>query len=157
MLFCLKINIILKLALPWIAQFCIVAFFCILIFRSKNLQCLKTTAKCLEVWSLYEIKWRHYFTDDTSVAPIPDLLEVQLDSYRTFLEKWIDEAFKEVFPINDFSWERIDIYYKWYFLEEPKYDAESCKRKNLNYEAPLKVRLEMLTKKLEKLKNKTFI
>jgi DNA-directed RNA polymerase beta subunit len=31
-------------------------------------------------------------------------------------------------------------------LEEPKFDAETCKRKNLNYEAPLKVRLEMLNK-----------
>lgn len=128
------------------------AFFCILIFKQNFTMPKKTTAKCLEVWSLYEIKWRHYFTDDTSVAPIPDLLEVQLDSYRTFLEKWIDEAFKEVFPINDFSWERIDIYYKWYFLEEPKYDAESCKRKNLNYEAPLKVRLEMLNKETWEIK-----
>lgn len=106
----------------------------------------QTTDKCREVWSLYEIKWRHYFTDDTSVAWVPDLLEVQLDSYKTFLEKGIDEAFKEIFPINDFSWERIDIYYKGYFLEEPKYNAETCKKKNLNYEAPLKVRLEMLNK-----------
>lgn len=52
---------------------------------------------------MYEIAGRHYFTDDTSVAWVPDLLEVQLDSYKTFLEKWIDEAFREIFPISDFS------------------------------------------------------
>lgn len=101
---------------------------------------------------MYEIKWRHYFTNDTSVAPIPDLLEVQLDSYKSFLEKWINEAFKEIFPISDFSGERIDIYYKGYFLEEPKYDAETCKKKNLNFEAPLKVRLEMLNKETWEIK-----
>jgi len=113
----------------------------------------KTTAKCSEVWSLYEINGRHYFTDDNSVAPIPDLLEVQLDSYKSFLETWIDEAFKEVFPICDFSWERIDIYYKGYFLEEPKHDSETCKKKNLNYEAPLKVQLEMLNKETGEIKS----
>ena len=93
----------------------------------------ETSKKCWEVGSLYEIAGRHYFTDDTSVAWVPDLLEVQLDSYKTFLEKWIDEAFREIFPISDFSGERIDIYYKGYFLEEPKFDAETCKKKNLNF------------------------
>ncbi|MDD5770227.1 MAG: DNA-directed RNA polymerase subunit beta, partial [Candidatus Gracilibacteria bacterium] len=113
----------------------------------------KIMSKCEEVGSLYEVKSRHYFTNDTSVAPIPDLLEVQIDSYKTFLEKGIDEAFKEIFPINDFSGERIDIYYKGYFLEEPKYDAETCKKKNLNYEAPLKVQLEMLNKETGEIKS----
>ncbi|MDP5038854.1 MAG: DNA-directed RNA polymerase subunit beta [Candidatus Gracilibacteria bacterium] len=112
----------------------------------------KTTQKCAEVGSLYEIQGRHYFTDDTSVAPIPDLLEVQLDSYNIFLDKGIDEAFREIFPISDFSGERIDIFYKGHFLEDPKHDSETCKRKNLNYEAPLKVRLEMLNKETGEIK-----
>lgn len=110
------------------------------------------TPKCKEVWSLYEIWGRHFFTDDSSVAPIPDLLEVQLNSYRNFLEKWIDEVFRDIFPISDFSGERIDIYYKWYTLEEPKFDPETCKKKNLNYESSLKVRLEMLNKETWEIK-----
>jgi DNA-directed RNA polymerase subunit beta len=112
----------------------------------------KTSSSKNEIWSLYEIKGRHYFTDDTSVAWVPELLEVQLDSYKNFLEKGIDNAFREVFPISDFSGEKIDIYYKWYFLEEPKYDVEACKKKNLNFEAPLKVRLEMLNKETWEIK-----
>jgi len=104
------------------------------------------------IWSLYEIKGRHYFTDDRSIAWIPELLEVQLNSYKDFLENGIDKAFKDVFPISDFSNERIDIYYKWYTLEEPKFDPETCKKKNLNYEAPLKVRLEMLNKETWEIK-----
>ena len=110
------------------------------------------TPKSKEVGSLYEIKGRHYFTDDGSVASIPDLLEVQLNSYNEFLEKWLDKVFAESFPISDFSGEKIDIYYKWLYLEEPKYDAETCKRKNLVYEAPFKAKLEMLNKESGEIK-----
>ncbi len=112
----------------------------------------KTSAKTKEVGSLYEIKGRHYFTDDRSIAGIPELLEVQLDSYRDFLETGLDKVFNESFPISDFSGEKVDIYYKGFALEETKYDAETCKRKNLNYEAPLKVRLEMLNKETGEIK-----
>ncbi len=108
--------------------------------------------KKVDIWSMYEIKWRHYFTDDRSIAWIPELLEIQLDSYRNFLKEGIDKTFKESFPISDFSWEKIDIYYKGFNLEEPKFDPETCKRKNLNYEAPLKVRLEMLNKETWEIK-----
>jgi len=105
-----------------------------------------------DVGSLYDIKGRHYFTDDKSVVGIPELLEVQLDSYKDFLENGIDKTFQESFPVSDFSGEKIDIYYKGFNLEEPKFDPETCKRKNLNYESPLKVRLEMLNKETWELK-----
>ena len=65
-----------------------------------------------EIGSLYDIHGRHYFTDDRSVAGIPELLEVQLDSYKNFLEEGLDKTFQESFPISDFSGEKIDIYYK---------------------------------------------
>jgi len=113
---------------------------------------VKTTDKSKEVGSLYEIKGRHFFTDDRSVAWIPELLEVQLDSYNDFLKNWIDKVFSDSFPISDHSGEKVDIYYKWFALEEPKYDPETCTRKNLNYEAPLKVRLEMLNKETGEIK-----
>ncbi len=112
----------------------------------------KASDKCNEVGSLYEIKGRHFFTDDRSVVWIPELLEVQLNSYNDFLTNWIDKVFKDSFPISDHSLEKVDIYYKGFTLEEPKYDPETCIRKNLNYEAPLKVRLEMLNKETGEIK-----
>ena len=112
----------------------------------------KASDKCKEVGSLYDIKGRHFFTDDRSVVWIPELLEVQLDSYNEFLTNWIDKVFNDSFPISDHSLEKVDIYYKWFALEEPKYDAETCIRKNLNFEAPLKVRLEMLNKETGEIK-----
>ena len=60
--------------------------------------------------------------------------------------------FNESFPISDHSWEKVDIYYKGFALEEPKYDPVTCTRKNLNYEAPLKVRFEMLNKETGEIK-----
>ena len=105
-----------------------------------------------EVGSLYDIRGRHYYTDDRSVAGIPELLEVQLDSYHHFMNVGLDKVFQESFPIEDFSWEKIDIYYKGLSIDEPKYDAETCKRKNLNYEAPFKAKLEMLNKETGEIK-----
>jgi DNA-directed RNA polymerase subunit beta len=101
---------------------------------------------------LYDIKGRHYFTNDKSIAGIPELLEVQLDSYRDFLDTGLDKVFADSFPIEDFSGEKVSIYYKGLNIEEPKYGLEDCKRKNLNYEAPLKVRLEMLNKETGEIK-----
>ena len=112
----------------------------------------KQTAKNKEVWSLYDIKWRHYFTDDTSIAGFPDLLEVQLESYNSFLKEWLDKVFSDSFPIEDFSEEKVSIFYKWLKIEDPKYSVEDCVRKNLNYEAPMKVKLEMLNKETGEIK-----
>ena len=105
-----------------------------------------------EVGSMYDIRGRHYYTDDRSVAGIPELLEVQLDSYHNFMNVGLDKLLQESFPIEDFSGEKIDIYYKWLSIDEPKYDAETCKRKNLNFEAPFKAKLEMLNKETGEIK-----
>ncbi|MDD3646178.1 MAG: DNA-directed RNA polymerase subunit beta [Candidatus Gracilibacteria bacterium] len=111
-----------------------------------------STATTKDIGSLYDIKGRHYFSDDRSIAGIPELLEVQLDSYRDFLSSGLDKVFNDSFPIDDFSGEKVSIYYKGLNIEEPKYGIEDCKRKNLNFEAPLKVRLEMLNKESGEIK-----
>ncbi len=102
--------------------------------------------------SLYEIEGRHYFTNDRSIIELPNLIEVQLDSYNDFLSNRLDRAFRETFPIQDFSGEKIEISYKGLMLDEPKYSMGEAKRKNLNYEAPLKIRLEMLNKESGEIK-----
>ncbi len=105
-----------------------------------------------DVGSLYDVRGRHYYTDDRAVVELPELLEVQLDSYNEFLQKGLDKTFADAFPICDFSGEKIDIYYKWLSIEDPKFDVETCKRKNLNYEAPFKAKLEMLNKETWEIK-----
>ena len=111
-----------------------------------------TNKKTEQVWSLYEVSGRHFFTDDRSIAGIPELLEVQLDSYNDFLHNGLNKVFEDNFPIEDHSEEKVSIYYKWMFMEEPKYSPEECQRKNLSYEAPLKAKMEMLNKETGEIK-----
>ncbi len=111
-----------------------------------------TNKKTKEVGSLYEVGGRHFFTDDRSIAGIPELLEIQLDSYNDFLHNGLNKVFDDSFPIDDHSEEKVSIYYKWMFMEEPKYSPEECQRKNLSYEAPLKAKMEMLNKETGEIK-----
>ena len=101
---------------------------------------------------IYSDQGRYFFNDDRTILELPGLIEVQLDSYDDFLKTKLDKAFNEVFPIEDFSGEKIAVYYKGYSLEDPKYSVSDCKRKNLNYEAPLKARFEMLNKQSGEIK-----
>ena len=101
---------------------------------------------------IYSVQGRYFFNDDRTILELPGLIEVQLDSYQDFLDNRLDKAFQEVFPIDDFSEEKLSVYYKNYTLEEPKYSISDCKRKNLNYEAPLKGRFELLNKQTGEIK-----
>jgi DNA-directed RNA polymerase subunit beta len=111
-----------------------------------------TNKKTEEVWSLYEVGGRHFFTDDKSIAGIPELLEIQLDSYNDFLHNWLNKVFEDSFPIDDHSEEKVSIFYKGMFMEEPKHTPDACQRKNLSYEAPLKAKMEMLNKETGEIK-----
>ncbi|MBP8016877.1 DNA-directed RNA polymerase subunit beta [Candidatus Gracilibacteria bacterium] len=105
-----------------------------------------------ELKSLYDVKGRYFFTNDRSILEIPKLIEVQLDSYKSFIDYRLNKVFEETFPISDFSGEKIDIFYKGLSLEDSKYSISDCKRKNLNYESSLKIRLEMLNKQTGEIK-----
>ena len=95
---------------------------------------------------LYHIRGRYFFSDDRSIIELPEMIEVQLESYKYFLDHLLNQAFVDAFPIDDFSGEKVSIYYKSLSIEEPKYSISECKRKNLNYEAPFKAKFEMLNK-----------
>ena len=71
---------------------------------------------------------------------LPNLVEIQTDSYKWFLEQGIDEVFKEVFPIANFSESRFFDYIDCQ-LDEPKYTYLQCKERGYTYSAPLHVRL----------------
>ncbi len=95
---------------------------------------------------------RYYFNKEALDFPYPDLLEVQTDSYRWFLEEGIRELFDEVSPITDVSEKKIELYFKEYELERPRYSVNEVKLKNLNYEASLKVHVQMVNKETGEIK-----
>ena len=92
---------------------------------------------------------RKSFGRIAEVAPLPNLIEVQKASYDTFLlqredeSSRLEEVFKSVFPIRDFS-ERSQLEFVRYELEAPKYDVEECQQRGMTYGAPLKVTLRLV-------------
>ena len=84
---------------------------------------------------------------------MPNLIEVQRESYEHFLQmntplaertdEGLGGVFKSVFPITDFS-ERATLEYVSYEFEPPKFDVEECMQRDLTFQAPLKVRLQLV-------------
>jgi DNA-directed RNA polymerase subunit beta len=87
------------------------------------------------------------------ISRMPNLIEVQKSSYDHFLQIGVlpearedvglQEVFKSVFPIRDFS-ERAELQFVKYELEEPKYDVEECQQRGMTFAAPLKVTLRLV-------------
>lgn len=96
---------------------------------------------------------RRYFNDriDKNII-LPNLIEIQLDSYRWFLEYGIRELLDEISPITDFSGKKLELQFLDHTIDEPKHDPETCKIKNLTYEAPLKVHVQLINKESGEIK-----
>ncbi len=75
--------------------------------------------------------------------PLPDLVEIQKDSYKWFLREGIEEIFEEVSPIKDFGGQKLELSFLDYYFDEPKFGERESKRKNITYEAPLRVNVEL--------------
>ena len=88
-----------------------------------------------------------FFGKYPGAIPLPDLIEVQLDSYNWFMEHGLKELFEESSPIRDWSGKELELYFADYYFDEPKYNETEAKKLNLSYEAPLRVKLRLVNKK----------
>ena len=96
---------------------------------------------------------RKYFGRLQAAVDMPNLIEVQRTSYEQFLQREVpvkertdtglQEVFKSVFPIKDFS-ERGTLEFVSFEFEFPKYDVEECQQRGMTYAAPLKVTLRLV-------------
>lgn len=90
---------------------------------------------------------RKFFTDFKEVMPMPNLIEIQLDSYKWFLDEGLAELFDEINPISDFIGRDLELYFEDYYLDEPKFTEVESRNKNITYEAPLRVKTRLVNKK----------
>jgi DNA-directed RNA polymerase subunit beta len=95
---------------------------------------------------------RKFFTKITEAIPLPDLIELQTKSYAWFFKKGLAELFEEVSPIKDIMGRDLELYFLEYYLDEPKFDETTSKAKNINFEAPLRVKARLTNKKTGELK-----
>src|SRR5512132_2595001 len=96
---------------------------------------------------------RKSFGRIAAAVDMPNLIEVQKSSYDQFLQRstpaeqrsdtGLQEVFKSVFPIRDFS-SRGTLEFVKYEFEEPKYDVEECQQRGMTYAVPLKVTLRLV-------------
>jgi DNA-directed RNA polymerase subunit beta len=77
---------------------------------------------------------------------IPNLIELQLDSFAWFIEKGLRELFDEISPIKDFTGKVMELQFLDYEFGEPKYSEEECRTKDLTFSKPLYVNVELLIK-----------
>jgi len=80
------------------------------------------------------------------VLPLPNLIEIQTDSYKWFTEEGLTELFAEINPIEDFTGKSLALYLRDFHFEAPKYDEKTAKIKNASYEVPLKATAELVNK-----------
>ncbi len=83
---------------------------------------------------------------------MPNLIEVQKDSYRWFLEEGFREALADISPITDYSG-RLSLEFVDYVLaeDEIKHTIEECKERDLTYEAPVKIKVRLHNKEKEEI------
>ena len=83
---------------------------------------------------------RRFLGRGNSDFPLPNLIEVQINSYNWFLSEGIRELLDELNPIEDFTGKNLVLEFKEFSFEDPKLTAEESRDKNLTYKALLKVR-----------------
>ncbi len=95
-------------------------------------------------------KERKFFTEFRDAVPVPDLVEVQKNSYNWFIKDGVKELFEEVSPLTDFTGRDLELYFEDYYIDEPKFDEVTCREKNITYEAPIRVNAKLVNKKTDK-------
>jgi len=87
------------------------------------------------------------------VLDMPNLIEVQKNSYKWFLEEGLREVFRDISPIQDYTGNLV-LEFPDYRLEtdNPKYSVEECKERDTTYSAPLKVKVRLINKETGEVK-----
>ena len=84
--------------------------------------------------------------------PLPNLLEVQINSYHWFLKKGLSELFEEISPIEDYTGANLELSFGDYYFDEPKYSQSESKDHFTSYEAPLRVKARLKNKRTNEIK-----
>ncbi|MFW8052272.1 DNA-directed RNA polymerase subunit beta [Vagococcus fluvialis] len=85
---------------------------------------------------------RRSYSKISEVLELPNLIEIQTDSYKWFLDEGLREMFEDIMPITDFS-DKLSLEFVDYEMKEPKYTVEEARAHDANYSAPIHVTLRL--------------
>ncbi len=80
------------------------------------------------------------------VLEMPNLIEVQKNSYQWFLDEGLREVFRDISPIMDYTGNLILDFVDYSLDDTPKYSVEECKERDTTYSAPLKAKVRLINK-----------
>ena len=86
------------------------------------------------------------YSHTSNALEIPNLIQVQLDSFNWFKADGLKELLEEVSPIEDFPGGRFELSFLDHHFDEPKTTEEECREREITYSASLHVTVELLTK-----------
>lgn len=95
---------------------------------------------------------RMSFSKIKEIADVPNLIELQVDSYKWFIEEGLKEVFDDISPIEDYTGNLILEFVDYSLDDKPKYDIEECKDRDATYCAPLKVKVRLINKETGEIK-----
>jgi DNA-directed RNA polymerase subunit beta len=101
--------------------------------------------------AIFSKRIRKVFGNIHEVVAMPNLIEVQRESYEQFLRSdpsigyvsGLEKTLRSVFPIRDFAG-TAELDFVHYELEDPKFDTEECRQRGITYAAPMKVTLRLI-------------
>ena len=94
---------------------------------------------------------RRSFARISEVLELPNLIEIQTDSYQWFLDEGLREMFEDILPIDDFNG-NLSLEFVDYELKAPKYTVEEARAHDANYSAPLHVTLRLTNRETGEIK-----
>src|SRR2546423_14514523 len=99
---------------------------------------------------------QHATKRTTHVVELPNMVELQLDSYRWFLEEGLKELFDSFSPIYDFTG-NTSISLVDFTLGEPKYTVEECRDRDMTFESPIKAKVRLTQANKEMIESEVYL
>ncbi len=99
----------------------------------------------------YGRRQRRSYARIKEVLEVPNLIEIQQQSYEWFLKDGLREMFQDISPIQDFTG-NLSLEFIDYSLGEPTYSVDECKERDVTYAAPLRVKVRLINKETGEVK-----
>ncbi len=94
---------------------------------------------------------RRSFSRIKEVLDLPNLIEIQTDSFQEFLDSGLKEVFEDVLPISNFT-DTMELEFVGYEFKEPKYNIEEARAHDAHYSAPMFVTFRLINKETGEIK-----
>src|SRR3990170_3384988 len=98
---------------------------------------------------------RENFSHIPEVLPLPNLIQTQTDSFEWFVSTGLRELLDEITPITDFTGKNLELHFREFYFEEPKFNEEDCRTRDLTFARPLKVEVDLVIKETDEVKHQT--